>query len=100
MRGVGDGKTNVRKKSVDSEHPSGKVQSMQAKLPTKSVQEVNHLEAGRAVRQAREKAGMSLRRLAKEMKFSPPFVSDLELGRRNWTPDNFKRAMNIIREAR
>ncbi len=46
----------------------------------------------------RERAGMSVRRLAKEMGFSAPFVSDLELGRRNWTASNFDKAKAILAE--
>jgi len=39
---------------------------------------------------------MSVRRLAKEMGFSAPFVSDMELGRRNWTIKKFDKAMEVI----
>lgn len=33
----------------------------------------------------RRRSGVSARQLAKEMKFSPSFVCDLEKGRRGWT---------------
>jgi len=36
-------------------------------------------------RECREKAGMSLRELARRMKVSAPFLSDLERGNRHWT---------------
>jgi len=71
---------------------------MQTTLPTKSktVREIQHLEAGRRIRALREKAGMSVRRLAKEMNFTAPYLSDLELGRRNWDESKYKRALEIL----
>ena len=69
---------------------------MRTKLPTTTVEKIDHLEAGKRIRAMREQAGMSVRRLAKEMGFSAPFVSDLELGRRNWTVENFNRAKEIL----
>jgi len=66
------------------------------RLPTEKVEKIDHIEAGRRIRDLREKSGMSLRRLAKEMGFTPPFISDLERGRRNWTPENFNKAKEII----
>lgn len=71
---------------------------MRTKLPTKTrtVEEINHIEAGRRIRNLRYKAGMSLRRLAKEMGLSAPFISDLELGRRNWTRKHFAAALEIL----
>lgn len=41
---------------------------------------------GQEMRQLREAAGMSLRRVAELMEFSAAYVSDLELGRREWSP--------------
>ena len=67
------------------------------KLPTEQVQEINHLEAGARIREFREKNNISLRRLAVAMKISPPFMSDLERGRRNWTLEKFNLAEAHIR---
>lgn len=59
---------------------------------------IDHLEAGYRVRRAREKAGKSLRWLAHQMGYSPAFMSDLELGRRNWKQDSYDKAMSVIKE--
>ena len=37
------------------------------------------------MRQLRKAHNISLREIARRMEFSAPFISDLELGRRNWT---------------
>lgn len=70
---------------------------MQSKLPTEKVSKINHIEAGQRIRSAREKAGKSLRWLANEMQKSPPYMSDLERGRRNWTPELFERAVTVLK---
>lgn len=38
------------------------------------------------MRDMRIKNGKSLRDIAKVLGFSAPYISDLELGRRNWSP--------------
>jgi transcriptional regulator with XRE-family HTH domain len=68
------------------------------KLPIVKVDEINHFRAGEIVRTARIKAGISLRNLARRMDFSAPFVSDLELGRRNWTRETFNLALETIKK--
>ena len=65
-------------------------------LPTVKVSEIDHLEAGRYIRGLRTRALMSLRRLSHELGVSAPFLSDLELGRRNWTAERFARAKEAI----
>lgn len=40
---------------------------------------------GAAKRKARETAGVTLRSLAKAMTFTAAYISDLELGRREWS---------------
>jgi transcriptional regulator with XRE-family HTH domain len=50
---------------------------------------------GAAMRQVRIAAGLSLRGVAKRLGVSAPYVSDLELGRRNWSPrriEDFEKA--------
>jgi transcriptional regulator with XRE-family HTH domain len=69
---------------------------MKTKLPTNKVTEINHTEAGKRVRSARIKSEMSLRRLAAELGIKPSYLSDLELGRRNWTAERFKKAMSVM----
>lgn len=68
------------------------------KLPTVEVRskEINHAECGKLIRAKREKLGMSLRRLAKEMGVTAPFLSDLELGRRNWKVERFNKAVEVL----
>ena len=68
------------------------------KLPTTQINIVDHAAAGLKIRAAREKSHTSLRRLAHLMGISPPFLSDLERGRRNWTPSMFEKADRIIKE--
>ena len=68
------------------------------KLPTEQVSKINHAEAGLKIRTARERAGMSVRRLAADMKISPMFLSDMERGRRNWTEERFWQAEKAIME--
>ena len=40
-----------------------------------------------ALRDLRKAKGLSLRQLAKSLHFSAPYLSDIELGRRNCTPE-------------
>lgn len=48
------------------------------------VRTIDHKATGEAMRQLRKAQRVSLREVARHMKLSAPFVSDLELGRRNW----------------
>jgi len=69
---------------------------MKAKTVNKKV--IDHVATGKIARRAREKVEMSLRKVAKKMKVSAPFLSDLELGRRNWKEKhlkNFSEALGI-----
>lgn len=68
------------------------------RLPTVEIDVVDHIKAGAYIRKTRTTAGMSLRRLAKEMGFTAPFVSDLERGRRSWSEKNFDKAQIAIVE--
>lgn len=45
----------------------------------------NHAAIGRQLRLERERIGISARALARKLKLSAAYVSDLELGRRAWT---------------
>lgn len=46
----------------------------------------NQKSLGAELRKLREKAGLSGRQVARRMHISAPYLSDLELGRRHWTP--------------
>ena len=55
------------------------------------------------LRHAREAAGVSLRAMAREVGFSPPYVSDLERGNRELSPtmlDQFEEAIARLRAIR
>ena len=66
---------------------------MAIKMVTKKATEIDHIETGKRIRKERERIGMSLRKLAILMGITPPFLSDLELGRRNWNEDRFNLAV-------
>lgn len=58
--------------------------------------ELDPLGVGLLMRKARIKANVSLRDMAKRMDISAPYLSDLELGRRDWTEEKialFKRQL-------
>ncbi len=46
--------------------------------------EYDHVAIGNELRRRRKQLGISLRNVAKRMRLSAPYVSDLELGRRPW----------------
>ena len=52
---------------------------------------------GQFVRQLREKAGLSLRELARSLDISPPFLSDIELGRRHPSEDTLERLSKFLK---
>jgi transcriptional regulator with XRE-family HTH domain len=45
----------------------------------------DHKKVGADLRLKRKRARVSLRAIARRLQFSPAYISDLELGRRNWT---------------
>lgn len=54
-------------------------------LKHKTVVVIDQALTGYSARRLREHAKLSLRKVAKEMGISAPFLSDLENGKRNWT---------------
>ena len=68
------------------------------KLPTIQIDKPDNEVAGQFIRDQREKHGITLRRLAHEMGITPPFLSDMELGRRGWSPQRFELAQEKIKE--
>ena len=57
----------------------------------------NQAWIGRAMRKLREDANVSLRELARRAKLSVPYISDLERGRRNWSPELVRRLGALLR---
>jgi predicted transcriptional regulator len=51
---------------------------------------------GREVRELRKQLGFSLRSVAKLLGFSAPYLSDLELGRRSWTPQKLDHVVRVM----
>jgi|HubBroStandDraft_1064217.scaffolds.fasta_scaffold02417_3 transcriptional regulator with XRE-family HTH domain len=49
-----------------------------------TVEQIDHVATGAAMRQLRKAHNISLREIARRMGLSAPFISDLERGRRNW----------------
>jgi ribosome-binding protein aMBF1 (putative translation factor) len=66
------------------------------KLPRISIRKIDSARAATIVRKARIKRGISLRNLAGRMGITPGYLSDLELGRRNWTERRFQQAKKIL----
>jgi hypothetical protein len=52
--------------------------------------EWDHVRIGLDMRLQRKQAGISGRQMAERMKLSQAYVSDLELGRRCWTPEKLR----------
>jgi predicted transcriptional regulator len=50
----------------------------------KTVEVIDHVATGESMRQLRKSHKISLREVARRMKLSAPFISDLERGNRNW----------------
>lgn len=57
---------------------------MQIKLITKPAVIVDNIATGALARTCRKERKLSLRTVAKRLKLTPAYVSDLELGRRGW----------------
>jgi predicted transcriptional regulator len=72
------------------------VRRMDVGIVHRMVREIDHQSTGYLFRVARKKAKLSLREVARRLKLSAPFVSDLELGRRNWTEEMAERYIDIL----
>ena len=62
----------------------------------------DQLAIGHCMRLQREADGVSLRALSRQMKLSAPYVSDLERGRRNWSPitmANYRHSLDSLANA-
>lgn len=52
---------------------------------------------GQHIRELRDKCDLSIRELAKKVGLSPAFLSDVELGRRNPSPENLTKIAHVLR---
>jgi ribosome-binding protein aMBF1 (putative translation factor) len=50
------------------------------------------------LRMTRERAGLSLRQLARSVRFSAPYISDIELGRRRCTDQIFAEYERLFKQ--
>lgn len=65
-------------------------------LPVTTVVKTDNAAAGEAIRSMRKAKKISLRRLAKALGITPPYLSDMELGRRGWSPERFALAQRKL----
>lgn len=66
-------------------------------LATKTITVLDHAATGARARKMRDRNKKSLREVAKKMRISAAFLSDLERGRRNWTEGTFNRFKEALR---
>jgi len=71
---------------------------MRIPVQKRTTVEIRNVQAGEMIRELRERKGISLRAVADELGLSAPFISDLELGRRNWSKDRFNEVEAAIRK--
>jgi len=62
----------------------------------KTVLVIDHFRTGQKMKLLRMSKKLSLRKLAKKMKISAPYLSDLERGKRNWNKDRIKKYQNNL----
>ncbi len=60
------------------------------------VNKVNHVKIGLWLRDLRLVKRVSLRRAALGLKLSAPFLSDLELGKRNWDEEKIDKYLKYL----
>lgn len=51
---------------------------------------------GASLRASRERVGLTLREMARRLSLSPPFVSDVEQGRRSFSEQNLEKYQTVI----
>lgn len=66
----------------------------------KTIEVIDDVSTGAKMRRHRKAYGISLRALAKAMGISAPFLSDLELGRRNWSNERVLTFNKAVLNAR
>lgn len=67
------------------------------KIITVNSRLIDHISTGAVVRYERVKREISLRVVARGVKISSSYLSDLERGRRNWTRKQFDVIAKFIR---
>ncbi len=65
-------------------------------LVTRLVRVPDNAATGQLMREARKRAGLSLREMARRLGQSAPFVSDLELGRRGWDEKRIEQWADVL----
>lgn len=60
------------------------------------VQEIDHGRTGSSVRKFRLRRGRSLRAVARELGWSPTYLSDLERGKRRWSQALLARINEVL----
>lgn len=58
--------------------------------------EIDHHKVGQRLRAIRERRDLSLREVAMQMGHTPPYLSDLELGRRPWNAARVERYLAAV----
>lgn len=61
------------------------------------VQEIDHGRTGALVRKFRLRRGRSLRAIARELGWSPTYLSDLERGKRRWNQALLARINEVLK---
>lgn len=69
-------------------------------LQTKQVEVIDHVATGALVRRLRMMNNLSLRSVARKLKVSAVYVSDLEWGKRNWTQTRLDRCVRTLEAMR
>ena len=65
-------------------------------LVTRLVRVPDNAATGQLMREARKRAGLSLREMARRLGQSASFVSDLELGRRGWDEKRIEQWADVL----
>ena len=60
--------------------------------------EIDHSAVGFTLRTLRLKKEIGLREMARGMGVSAPFLSDMELGKRNWTQERIDQFNEVIKK--
>lgn len=63
---------------------------------TKTITMIDNVATGEHARKERKRMGRSLREVARRLGVSAAFLSDLELGRRNWTDKRLVEFMMVV----
>lgn len=58
--------------------------------------DINHVEIGQRLKARRLKKGLALREIARRTGFTPPYVHDLEYGRRLWNERLIEAYMKAV----